>query len=249
MLANYHTHTTRCKHAYGTEREYIEEAIKCGFKTLGFSEHVPFPDSYGFNPSMRMSLDELPDYTDTLVSLREEYKDQIEILIGYEVEYTEEYFEETLATLQEYPFDYIIQGQHFIEGERCLDYAGDPTDDDDYLNEYVNLTIKGMKTGKFKYLAHPDLIHYTGDEKTYLTQMRRIIEAAAELSVPLEVNMYGFVDNRNYPDKRFWKMVSEYDIDVVIGCDAHRPHMVRRPEDVPGLMEFLDECGITRIIN
>lgn len=25
--ANYHTHTKRCKHAHGEEREYIEKAI------------------------------------------------------------------------------------------------------------------------------------------------------------------------------------------------------------------------------
>ena len=27
MIANYHTHTWRCKHAVGTEREYVEQAI------------------------------------------------------------------------------------------------------------------------------------------------------------------------------------------------------------------------------
>ena len=26
--ANYHTHTPRCGHAHGSEREYVEEAIK-----------------------------------------------------------------------------------------------------------------------------------------------------------------------------------------------------------------------------
>ena len=28
MRANYHTHTKRCHHAYGTEREYVEKAIE-----------------------------------------------------------------------------------------------------------------------------------------------------------------------------------------------------------------------------
>ena len=40
MLHNYHTHTFRNHHTVGTEREYIESAIKNGFQTLGFS--VPF---------------------------------------------------------------------------------------------------------------------------------------------------------------------------------------------------------------
>ena len=30
LKANYHTHTYRCQHAYGSEREYIEAAIRMG---------------------------------------------------------------------------------------------------------------------------------------------------------------------------------------------------------------------------
>lgn len=41
MLTNYHTHTTRCGHAEGTEEEYILTALRCGFKVLGFSDHAP----------------------------------------------------------------------------------------------------------------------------------------------------------------------------------------------------------------
>ena len=40
MLANYHTHTPRCGHAIGSERQYIERAIEEGFKVLGFSDHT-----------------------------------------------------------------------------------------------------------------------------------------------------------------------------------------------------------------
>lgn len=43
MIANYHTHTWRCNHAVGTEREYVERAIEGGLKILGFSDHTPMP--------------------------------------------------------------------------------------------------------------------------------------------------------------------------------------------------------------
>ena len=43
ISANYHTHTIRCKHAVGEEREYIEAAISEDFKILGFSDHTPQP--------------------------------------------------------------------------------------------------------------------------------------------------------------------------------------------------------------
>ena len=249
MLANFHTHTTRCHHATGTEREYIEQAISCGFKTLGFSDHTPFYDTYGFAVTPRMSASELEDYTSTLVQLREEYKKDIEILIGYEVEYTPTYFKEILSELKKYPYDFIIQGQHFVEGAMSDHYAGDATDSIRYLEDFVETTIEGMKTGEFMYLAHPDLVKYTGPDDIYLEKMRPIIEAAEELDIPLEVNMYGFADNRNYPDERFWRMVPEYDVKVVLGCDAHKPEMITRPEDVPGLSEFLERNDLNRLLN
>ena len=42
MDYNLHTHTYRCSHATGTEREYIEAAISAGIKIMGFSDHIPF---------------------------------------------------------------------------------------------------------------------------------------------------------------------------------------------------------------
>ena len=48
MIANYHTHTWRCMHASGTEREYVEKAIEGGLKILGFSDHTPMPYSGGY---------------------------------------------------------------------------------------------------------------------------------------------------------------------------------------------------------
>lgn len=42
LLANFHTHTFRCHHAVGQDREYVEKAIEQGIKTLGFSDHSPY---------------------------------------------------------------------------------------------------------------------------------------------------------------------------------------------------------------
>lgn len=47
MIANYHTHTWRCGHAFGDEREYVENAIVGGLKILGFSDHTPMPYEVG----------------------------------------------------------------------------------------------------------------------------------------------------------------------------------------------------------
>ncbi len=239
MLANYHTHTVRCKHAKGTEREYIEAAIKEGFKILGFSDHVPQPYPEGFKSGIRMDMSEIDDYTSTLVKLREEYKDRIEILIGYEVEYSDRFIEPLLKEIRKFPLDYLIQGQHFAPNEVDGFYVGAKTDDEERLKAYVDVTIKGMETGLFTYLAHPDLIHYTGNDDIYNRHMSRLVKASKDLNLPLEVNIYGFVDGRHYPCDRFFKLASEMGAKFVIGCDAHAPEILKKPENVPGLTDFL----------
>ena len=74
MIANYHTHTWRCRHADGTEREYVERAIEGGLKILGFSDHSPYPFPEGYDSGMRMRLDQGEGYVDTVLALKKEYE-------------------------------------------------------------------------------------------------------------------------------------------------------------------------------
>ena len=65
ITANYHTHTKRCMHAVGEDREYVEAAIAAGIKILGFADHTPYPTGTKFVSGMRMSLKEADAYFDT----------------------------------------------------------------------------------------------------------------------------------------------------------------------------------------
>ena len=49
---NLHTHTARCGHAEGLDIQYIHSAINAGLTTLGFSEHIPYPEMH--LPACRM---------------------------------------------------------------------------------------------------------------------------------------------------------------------------------------------------
>lgn len=244
MLANYHTHTIRCNHASGSEREYIENSIKNGFKILGFSDHVPQPYPPQYDSHIRMKMQEAEDYTNTLVKLREEYKDDIKILIGYEVEYTHKYFDKLLRHIRQYPLDYIIQGQHFVPDEFEGFYSGAITDDVQNLIDYANLTIEGMQTGLFSYLAHPDLINFVGPDDVFQMHIRPVIQASIDMNIPLEVNMLGFATGRNYPCDRFFSLAAKMGAKFVIGCDAHNPVDVVQAESNPSLMEFLKKYNI-----
>ena len=96
MLKNYHSHTARCGHAWGTDDEFILAAIDAGFTTLGISEHSPWPFVDGYqeiDARQRITVEQLDDYLADMQALKEKYRDRIEIRIGLECEYFPRYFE------------------------------------------------------------------------------------------------------------------------------------------------------------
>lgn len=223
MIANYHTHTPRCNHAVGTEREYVESALASGLKILGFSDHSPcvFPGEY--YSWYRMKLCELGDYVRTVLALRQEYTGRIEIPLGLELEYYPGLTPQLLPILRDQPLDYLILGQHFVGDEMGEPYSGTPTEDRSVLERYCDQAVAGLQTGAFTYLAHPDLVYFTGDTGFYRAQMRRICQEAKACGIPLEWNLLGMTKQRNYPDLRFWEMAAEEGCDVILGWDAHDP--------------------------
>lgn len=229
MRANYHTHTWRCNHASGTEKEYVEQAIRGGIKLLGFSDHTPYPFPGGYCSGFRMRVDQFEDYVNTVLSLRETYKNDIEIYLGVEAEYYPAYFDGLRRLMEGYPVDYFLLGQHFIGNEIGGVYSGTPTGDPRVLERYCRQAAEGMETDCFTYLAHPDLVCYTGPAEHYEKQARWLCRKANECHIPLEINFLGIEDGRHYPNMKFWKIAGEEGCQVIFGCDAHRPEAVWNP--------------------
>ena len=246
MIANYHTHTYRCGHAEGDEREYVEQAVNAGIRILGFSDHTPYDffDSEPRNRPMRMKPEELPGYADSIRSLAEEFRDRIELHLGVEAEYYPKYFPRLLEMLRENGVEYMILGQHFLGNEIGEPYSGRLTEDEKSLDRYVSQTIEGMQTGFFSYFAHPDLIRFSGSDRIYKKHMRRLCSAAKECGVPLEINILGLKTGRNYPDKRFWKIAAEEGNEIVLGMDAHDPLSLADTQSVRDAKMFAERLGL-----
>ncbi|MGN0254724.1 MAG: histidinol-phosphatase [Chordicoccus sp.] len=235
MHANYHTHTYRCRHAEGTEREYIERAIEGGLKVLGFSDHTPMPvpdEYYVACPTVRMHPEEFEGYCDTVLALKNEYRRDIDIKLGVEAEYVRPLFEEMTAFLDQYPLDYMILGQHVVGnilyGDETV-WSSQPHPEPSILHTYLEQVLEALRTGRFLYVAHPDLIHFTGDPAIYDREMRTFCQEVKKLDIPLEINFLGLADHRNYPNQEFWKIAGEIGNRVVFGSDAHRPVDVWQP--------------------
>lgn len=244
MIANYHTHTVRCRHAQGDEETYLQNAMARGFRIFGFSDHTPqwFPGDY--YSTMRMYPEQLQEYCDTVRSLQMRYKGHLEIPLGLEVEYYPAVFDELIQRLQDQGIEYILLGQHWIYNEFDGPYAGTPTEDEQILRQYCDQTIAAMETGLFTYLAHPDLIGFVGDRKTYESHMRRLCRGSKDTNTPLEINFLGISEKRRYPNPAFWEIAAEEGCKVVLGIDAHCPEHVLNINAEEEAMELVRRYGL-----
>ena len=245
MRTNYHTHTTRCQHATGTEREYIEAAIKSQYNLLGFSDHTPWPFPDGYVSRVRMCVAELEGYLATIRALACEYADVITIKAGLECEYFPEYtswMEDRLNDKRaESRVDYVILGQHYDTNEVGGAFFGASASHEN-AERYVRQVVEGMRTGLYACVAHPDIILLCVPEfdRTIADFCREICRASRELSVPLEYNLYGLRKQARpyktengwlgYPNDHFWKIAAEEGCQTIIGVDAHDPAHLADPE-------------------
>lgn len=245
---NYHTHTTRCRHAFGKDRDYIEKAIKAGIKELGFSDHAPmlFPTE-NYYSSYRMFPYDVEDYVKSINLLKREYEGKIKIHLGYEIEYFPKIFDKTVAFLEQYGFEYLILGQHYTDNEyeENAHYSGFPSDSTALFDKYIAQALEGISTGRFLYIAHPDLFKYTGPDEIYREKMTHFCTELKRLDCPLEFNLLGFAQNRNYPDKRFWNIAAQTGNRVVIAFDAHSPESFQQRKLVNQAFNYLKALGIS----
>lgn len=245
MIANYHTHTKRCHHASGEDREYVEAAIEAGLKILGFADHCPWVyQDKNFVSGIRLAPWEVDDYFYSLESLKKEYAKDIKIYIGFETEHCPDMIPEQDKLLADYPLDYMICGQHFLKAEYESFYAGRPHADEEFLKAYVDTAIAGMKSGRYLYLAHPDLVNFTGDETVYRNHMKRLCEVLKELDIPVEINVLGLSEGRRYPARRFLELAKETGNKAIIGVDAHSPKQLLNAEAVERAKGLCREFGL-----
>lgn len=253
IKCNYHTHTKRCNHAVGEDEEYVLSAIENGYKVLGFADHTPWKYNSDYTPRIRMKLEEFEDYYKSIKALKEKYKDQIEIMIGVEAEYFPEYMEWFKEFKEKY-LDYAIFGNHFYISDEKELYFGRLTDQDEYLEAYVDNCIKGLSTGLYKYLCHPDLFmrgRKVFDEKA-LWASETICKYAKENDIILEYNLEGMrlsdeKGNMYYPYDEFWKVAKRYGCKAIIGVDAHSPWSLAQDSYRNRALEFLNDLGIELI--
>lgn len=235
MLSNFHTHTERCKHAYGTESNYAETAYTIGLGILGFSDHGPFPDE---DMGYRMDFDELPLYLSEIDRLSEKYKGKMQLYKGLEIEYHPKYMDYYRRLYDKFNMDYLALGEHMFTstgGKVKNIFFAESTED--YI-EYAENIAAALETGLFTFVAHPDImfLNRLPYDKNCDKACDIILSAAEKYDIPLEFNANGIRRGRQmypegmrlpYPHDRFWKQLKGSKQRVIIGSDCHTPEQIR----------------------
>ena len=236
---NFHTHIYLCKHAKGNVSDYVKKAIDLNYESIGISDHGPLlPHNNTVISHKRMSFEEFYSiYLKEISQAKELFKNDITVLGALEIEFYDHMLNEYPKMLKE--LDYLILGQHRIEMPD-LTYKSifkcKPEDDINLcLNIYTEEVIKGLNTGFFSILAHPDLFmqFYQKWDNSAILSSKRIIETAIKNNVILELNANGIrkglvttpegIETYNYPRIEFWKLVATYkDAKVIVSDDSHK---------------------------
>ena len=244
MLANYHTHTKRCQHARGEDREYVESAIAHGMKVLGFSDHCPWVFGDGYVSGTRMRPDQLDDYFRSLTELKREYSSDIKIYIGFEAEYIPELMEAQDRLLADYPVDYMILGEHFTAREPYSPYTGFENDSEADFKRYIDIVIEGMESGRYKYVAPPDLYNFTGSSEVYDREYSRLCRYLKSKDIPIEINLLGVREGRHYTSAKFLKIAAKVGNTAIIGCDAHTPSALSDTAPMEKCARLAQQAGL-----
>ena len=251
-LRNYHTHTTRCKHATDSDEAYVQAAIENGFCALGFSDHTPLPYRDGYSSRIRMPEEQLPDYVASIRSLQDKYRGQIRIYLRLECEPLKEYIPWFRSIREEYAMDYLILGNHVSqEPEEGYFFAHSQTPDD--LKRYTDMTLEGMESGLFEYVAHPEIAwsNYPHLDDACLQMSETICTRAKELGIPLEYNLQGNSYRERgryhgigYPHDAFWSIAAQTGNQAIIGIDAHHADMLSWTDRFVQAREHLTQMGL-----
>lgn len=227
MSVDLHNHTPLCKHATGTPQEYVKKALEENIKYFGFSDHAPM----NYDSKHRMDFSQMREYEELILHIKHKYKDSLHILLGYEVDFLQGYIDQRVLKSD---VDYLIGSVHFI-GQWGFDnpeFIGEykNRDIDKIWEEYFE-TIRALaKSRLFHIVGHIDLIKIFNflPKKDIRVIAKNAIKEIKKANMSVEINAAGLRKpiKEAYPSSSIMELLSEYDIPITFGSDAHKPEQV-----------------------
>ena len=222
MRIDLHNHTSLCNHANGSMEEYVLKAIELGIDIYGFSDHAPM----SFDEKYRMTFKQKQSYEIEVLKLKEQYKNQIKILLGYEVDYLDKHISKDVLDSN---VDYLIGSVHFIKewGFDNPEFIGAYKNKNIDLiwEEYFETILLMAKSKLFDIVGHIDLIKVFNflPKKDIKQIVQPALKQIKDSNMVLELNPAGLRKpiKEQYPSRDIIELAYELDIPITFGSDAH----------------------------
>ncbi|MCL1796998.1 MAG: histidinol-phosphatase HisJ family protein [Eggerthellaceae bacterium] len=248
-LINTHTHTVLSGHGEGSIEEVVYAALRAGITTLAITEHYPLTKRFDPLGVLSMYADEVDEYCDTILRLRDENPD-MELLLGCELDWLGKGEDRDLQEIYDGRFDIVLGSVHLLDGwpfdapssQGRWEELGADTVWKDYFETWCQAVLSDMP---YTVMAHPDLAkkfaYYPSFDLSKLYQ--EAAEACRVAGRLVEVNTSGAYCpcQEIYPAPALLREFCRAGVGCTIGTDAHHPDNIVR-----GLAQgykLLYECG------
>lgn len=229
LPADYHMHTPLCRHATGEPTELAAQAVRLGFKEIGFSDHSPMPRDGWDN--WRMLQGDLDTYVEKVRQARRDHP-QLIIKLALEVDFIpgqEDWIKHLAAR---HPWDYLIGAVHYVSESWDLDNPQKLSewkhrDTFEVWTAYFERLTKAAESGLFEIIAHADLCKkFCFVPKQDCTPLfTKFLEAARRKGVAMELNTAGLRKDCKeiYPSPTIVHLAKKLGVPITFASDAHAP--------------------------
>jgi histidinol-phosphatase (PHP family) len=245
-MVDYHMHSV-LSDGQNSYEEMIRTAISKGLDEIGFSDHVCLKPV-----DWAIRMEDIPVMTRQILDLKEEYKDQIQIRYGIEVDYFPGHDVELKELIESIPVDYVIGSVHFI-GDWNFDVDQSlygKWSNDKLYEKYFALVQKAAQSGLFDTIGHIDIIKKfriypeTNQDKLF----EDTIKIIKEHNLVVELNTGG-MDRpcaEFTPGPRLLEMCYQHHVPVTLASDAHKAEQIARHYE--SATALLSRVGYTEIV-
>ena len=212
MIYDHHTHTVY-SHGKGTIEDNVRAAAAKGLRSVAVTDHGPGHLTYG------MKMAKLPQMRAEIARLRKLYP-QIEILLGVEANTMRvaPYLDVSAEEREE--LDILLAGYHYgiLHAGMAANYVYSHTGifgglSSSLLVKNTDMMLKALYENKIDILTHP------GDKGPF--DIHDVAAACADVGTMIEINA-----KHKHLTVEEIKIASAFDVDFVIGSDAHVPQKV-----------------------
>lgn len=269
VLASLHTHS-RYDDGRGEIADYAEAARQAGLSAYGSSGHAPLP----FPCDYAISLERLPAYIDDARRAREQFRGELPVLLGLELDYLSDRSDFYQKEIRKRDFDYFVASVHYVgepdaelwtydENAEAFDrevqarHGGNARPVvEDYYRRIVQMVEEVSTWEQPIIVGHLDRIalwnrgdrYFPTDCPWYERLVDEALDAIVARDLVLELNTSGWIKAARAPNPglAILRRAAARGIRPIISADAHLPANVNLRYD--DAVQLLAQAGFRELV-